>query len=148
MSRRIAACIVALVMISCSGEQEPPNGTATVVRVPCTGGTSATQAPIDTGIAPIKGAATFSTHVAVRVAIALESSALAQARLAESRAIATEVKAYARAVIEERTVRVARLEALEARTKKTMHEDPTPMLLRDEMERTRVELEALDRTGF
>ncbi len=140
--------MLALVMTSCSGEPEPPDGTATVVRLPCAEGTSATPAPIDTGVTPLKGAATFSTQAAVRVTIALEEAALAQARLAEGRALTSEVKAYADLVIEERSAHLTRLHVLAERTQKTMHEDRTPALLQTEMEASRVQLEALDRTSF
>jgi predicted outer membrane protein len=136
-----------LLATSCSGDPEAPDGTAGMVRPQCATGTSATQAPIDTGIRPIKGVATFSTPTAVRVTIALSESALAQAELAETHAVATEVKSYAKLVVEERRAQLTRLEALAERTK-TTRDDPTPGLLRTEMEYTRVELERMDRNGF
>jgi predicted outer membrane protein len=143
----IAACMLSVVVTSCSGDPEVPDGTAGRVRPQCPSGTSATQAPIDTGIGPIKGVATFRTPSAVRVAIALSESALAQAELAETRAVATEVKSYAKLVIEERKTQLARLQTLAERAK-TVRDDPTPVLLRTEADYMRLELEKIERTGF
>jgi predicted outer membrane protein len=95
----------------------------------------------------VHGVATFGVAETVRVAIALEEAGLDQARLAETKAVTTEVKAYARRMIEERSASLARLAAVSERAK-SAYDDPTPGLVRREGKRALAEFEALEQGAF
>lgn len=143
LRRILSSGALALVTASCGG-----TGASTGESDQAVSDTVDTVSPRETEHGRVvHGVATFGLAETVRVAIALEEAGLAQARLAETRAVTTEVKVYAKRMIEERGASIARLELLAQRAK-SPYNDPTPGLVRREATRALADLEALEQWGF
>lgn len=96
--------------------------------------------------APVQGVATFTAADVALIVLVLEQSSIAQAQIAQERALTMEVKTYASKMIRERTDAMDRLQKILDRTT-PRSEDPTPPLFERELSRSHEYLRAQE-AGF